>query len=93
MYDCVFAQGKAINVVMSLLNKTPSNEEKYVLSLSTMNSFKDVHAKKGFSPMLVTLPGMLTEVKPEQLPKAMSPIEVTVLGMVMPVNAVQYRKA
>ena len=43
--------------------------------------------------MLVTLLGMVTEVKPEQPEKAYSPMLVTLLGMVMEVKAVQSSNA
>jgi hypothetical protein len=43
--------------------------------------------------MLVTLLGMVMEVKPLQLEKAMRPMLVTLLGMVMEVKPEQLEKA
>ena len=44
-------------------------------------------------PILVTLLGMVIEVKPEQSSKAQLPILVTLLGIVMEVRSVQSSKA
>ena len=43
--------------------------------------------------MLVTLSGMVTEVKAEHIPNAPSPMLVTLSGMVMEVKLLQLRKA
>ena len=43
--------------------------------------------------MLVTLEGMVTEVRPEQPEKACSPMLVTLEGMVMEVRLEQSKKA
>ena len=47
------------------------------------------HPAKAPSPILVTLFGMVTEVRPEQLAKACLPMLVTLLGMVIEVNPEQ----
>ncbi len=43
--------------------------------------------------MLVTLLGMVMEVRPLQLSKAKLPMLVTLLGMVMEVRSLQFPKA
>ena len=46
-----------------------------------------------YEPMLVTLSGMVMEVRPVHLEKASSPIVVTLSGMAMEVRPVQPEKA
>ena len=48
--------------------------------------------ENAYSPMVAT-PGMVTEVRVEQLKNASSPMEVTVSGMVMEVRAEQFWNA
>ena len=56
-------------------------------------SFGKTQPEKAEFPILVTLLGMVTEVKEEQEEKALLPILVTLLGMVTEVKKVQLLKA
>ena len=47
VYDPPLPPGKALSTVLSLLNKTPSITETFLLYESTLNSVNDVHPRKG----------------------------------------------
>ena len=50
---------------------------------STMMVFSPLQPEKAPSPMLVTLFGIIIEVRPLQPEKALSPIDVTLLGIMV----------
>ena len=49
----------------------------------------EVQPEKAYFPMLVTLPGIVTAVRPLQLEKAQFPMLVTLFGMVTAVRLLQ----
>ena len=65
--EFVFPAGKQINSVLSLLNKTPLEEEYSVLLLSTVMLVSEVQPSNAFVYIHVTLFGMtmlVSEVQP-----------------------------
>ena len=54
-----------------------------MISLDKVIDVKDKHLLKAFSPILVTLLGIVIEVRALQLLKASIPIFITVLGIVI----------
>ena len=69
-YVPIFPPGYCIRIVLSLLNNTPFIEEKLGLSDTTSIAVKPEQKPKAELPMLVTLLGISTEVKPVQPEKA-----------------------
>jgi len=63
-----------------------------VTQLPMVTEVKSLHPKNVPSPMLITLEGISTKVKP--LPEnAYIPMLVTLLGIVMEVKPIQFRNA
>ena len=71
----------------------PSVDRYVTLLASTVIVVKPVQRANTLSPMLVTLPAMLTDFKPEQPLNALSPMLVTLPGMLTDVKPEQPKNA
>jgi len=89
----VFPAGYVIKVVLALLYNMPSCEQYVVLAVSTFIAVRLVQTEKAYTPMLVTLLGIVTLISFSHQEKALKPMMVTLLGIVMLVRLVQLSKA
>ena len=90
----VFLQ-PAIRVLLavSIIALQLLRESYFLFPLSTDIEVRLLHSLNAYLPMLVTLLGMVTEVRPEQLWNALSPMLVTLLGISMEVSLEQPENA